>query len=177
MGEVSMTLEDIAARLEIADVLHRYCRGVDRGDMALLKSVYHPDARDDHGSFKGSGHAFAEYLVPNMDAVPHVGQHHITNILIFLDGDVAAVESYFLAFHPQCDAQTGAPTHVHVGGRYLDRFERRDGAWKIARREVVIDFGNAPMVSAEWEAKALFAGGGRRERDPSHAMFGPVGGR
>ena len=39
-----------------------YCRGVDRGDAALVASVYHPDGTDDHGSFKGLGVDFAEYV-------------------------------------------------------------------------------------------------------------------
>jgi hypothetical protein len=165
-----MTLEEIAARLEITDVLHRYCRGVDRGDVVLLKSVYHPDSHDNHGSFKGNGHDFAEYLVRSMDRPPHVGQHHITNTLIELRGDKADVESYFIAYHPDVDDK-GAVI-VRVGGRYLDRFEQRAGSWKIARRDVVIDWTEAPSPVAQWEAQSLFLQGARRERDPSNMLFG-----
>ena len=35
----------IADRQEIHDVLARYCRGVDRADPELLRSVYHEGAR------------------------------------------------------------------------------------------------------------------------------------
>ncbi|MDB5446065.1 MAG: hypothetical protein JWQ97_1382, partial [Phenylobacterium sp.] len=35
-----MGLEELAAHIEIQQVLYRYCRGVDRGDVALLASVY-----------------------------------------------------------------------------------------------------------------------------------------
>ncbi len=165
-----MTLDEIAVRLEIADVLYRYCRGVDRGDIALLKSVYHPDAHDNHGSFKGNGYDFADYLVPSMDRPPHVGQHHITNMLIERHGEQADVESYFIAYHPDIDADN-RPVIVRVGGRYLDRFERRHGAWKIARRDVVIDWTETPSPVAQWEAQSLFLQGARRERDPSHLHF------
>ena len=44
-------LEDQQA---IRDVLSRYARGVDRCDLGLLKSAYHPDGYDDHGFFKGN---------------------------------------------------------------------------------------------------------------------------
>src|SRR5262245_17777267 len=39
----------------IQEVLARYCRGVDRADLELLRSVYHPDAIDNHGTFNGNG--------------------------------------------------------------------------------------------------------------------------
>lgn len=166
-----MRSEEIADRLEIADVLYRYCRAVDRGDIALLKSVYHTDAYDNHGSFKGKGHDFAEYLVLTMDRTPHVGQHHITNILIALHGDRANVESYFIAYHPDLDADGGKPVIVRVGGRYLDRFERCEADWKIARRDVVIDWTEAPNPVVPWAPQSQFLQGLRREKDPSHLFF------
>ncbi len=43
-----------------------YCRGVDRGDAALVASVYHPDGTDDHGSFKGLGSDFADYVTTRL---------------------------------------------------------------------------------------------------------------
>ena len=118
-----MDLNSLVAELEIRRVLARYCRAVDRGDVALLKSVYHPDATDDHGTFQGSGWDFAEALVPEMDKSSLNSQHHVTNVLIELDGDRARVESYVLALHPVRDRETGAETHALAGGRYLDRFE------------------------------------------------------
>lgn len=45
-----MTPGEISAHIEIQQVLFRYCRGVDRGDKELLRSVYHPGATDNHGS-------------------------------------------------------------------------------------------------------------------------------
>jgi hypothetical protein len=157
-----------ADHMEIQQVLYRYCRAVDRGDEALLRGVYHPGAIDRHGAFEGSGDAFAAMLVASMDAAPRVGQHHITNILIELDGDGADVESYFLALHPLGDASTGEASHVPVTGRYLDRFERRDGVWKIADRTVVLDWSAGPFAWSRWSAQGNYPQGGRREKDPSH---------
>ena len=128
-----MTTDELITREEIRDVLYRYCRAVDRGDRELLKSVYHADATDNHGTFRGSGMEFADHIVDAMDEVNHVGQHHITNILMEIEGDAAAVESYFLAFHPWFSSSAGGQ-HNFVGGRYLDvraapRPMRRPGEW------------------------------------------------
>jgi hypothetical protein len=165
-----MTLEDLAAHIEIQQALYRYCRGVDRGDAAMIASVYHPDATDNHGSWVGPGRAFGEYLVPAMDQAATVGQHHITNALIEIDGASARVESYFVAFHPGT-GETGQPRHALVCGRYLDRFERRDGAWKIADRRVVIDISRALSEAGDWTGAKAFPAGGRREADPSSGHF------
>jgi hypothetical protein len=167
-----MTPAIAADHIEIQQVLYRYCRAVDRGDEALLRSVYHPGAIDRHGAFCGSGAEFAAYLVPAMDQAPRVGQHHITNILIDVDGDLADVESYFLALHPLGDKATGEASHVPVTGRYLDRFERRDGAWKIADRTVVLDWSATPVTWAPWGAQGDYPQGGRREEDPSSRRAG-----
>lgn len=162
-----MTLEEMAAHLEIQQVLYRYCRGVDRGDPELIASVYHADAIDNHGAWKGKGRDFGAYLVPAMDAVPLVGQHHITNALINVKGETADVESYFVAFHPENTAD--APRLVLVGGRYIDRFERRDGKWLIADRVVVLDVTRTLNGMNDWIGAGYFPAGGRRDRDPSAA--------
>ena len=160
-----MDHDAITAHLEIQQVLYRYCRGVDRGEVETIASVYHPDARDRHGAFEGAGKDFATYLVAAMDAVPAVGQHHITNVLIELSGQAADVESYFIALHPQ--AGPDGAQHVLVCGRYLDRFESRDGAWLIADRQVVIDFSRELGSQTPWPNASHFLPGGRRQADPS----------
>ena len=170
LAEANMKLEDVAAHIEIRQVLYRYCRGVDRGDRQMLKDVYHPDATDDHGTWKGNGRAFADYIVEALDGQDAASQHHITNVLIELHGDEAAVESYFIAFHPH--GQPGeAPGMAFVGGRYLDRFERRDGCWRIARRQVVLDWTREALPGEAWAAQDHFARGARRESDPSAGLL------
>jgi len=49
MSDVQLLL----AEREIKNVVLRYCRGVDRMDLALVRSCYHPDADDHHGDFAG----------------------------------------------------------------------------------------------------------------------------
>lgn len=164
-----MTIEEISAHLEIHQILYRYCRGVDRGERETIKSVYHPGAIDQHGAFEGTGDQFAEFIVKIMDKYPGgIGQHHVTNILIELDGDTARVESYFFALQP---AASPGVKIIPASGRYLDRFERRDGAWKIAHRQVVLDWSMPPVQNVETDFHKTFPNGKRREEDVSHAFF------
>lgn len=165
-----MALAEIAAHIEIRQVLYRYCRGVDRGDRAMLKDVYHPDATDDHGAWQGHGRDFADYIVDSLDGAQGASQHHITNVLIELEGEQAAVESYFIAFHPYGD-EGDSERLAFVGGRYLDRFERRDGRWRIARRRVVLDWSREALPGDAWAAQTHFASGARRDQDPSADLF------
>lgn len=166
-----MSPADVASHLEIQQVLYRYCRAIDRGDLELLKSVYHPDAYDAHGDKAGPAHEFAVKIISVMDALGVTGQHIIANVLIELDGDKAQVESYFQAFHP-APADSGVMALSFTLGRYLDRFERREGTWKIADRRVVFDHTRAAAEFPPWSNAANYPQGGRREADPSHGMFG-----
>ena len=165
-----MEIKEVVARAEIMDVLWRYCRAVDRGDIAMLKSVYHPGAIDDHGTYNGPGEGFAEYIVPAMDHADIVGQHHITNVNFEFDGDVAKVESYFLAYQP-VPVDGGPDELAIVGGRYNDTFELREGKWLITHRRVLGDFSRDRICGPAWPRAINFPQGGRREADPSTGFF------
>lgn len=54
--------------------------------------------------------------------------------------DVACAESHYSAYHRAANRETGFDEDQFSGGRYLDRFERRDGQWKIAARIGLIDY-------------------------------------
>lgn len=129
-------LQALLDREAIRDCLHRYCRGIDRADEAALRSAYWPDAEDSHGAFQGSAEGFIAQALARLRAGGR-RVHSIGNILIELHGDAAAVESYFLAL------QSGAADpelETFLCGRYVDRFERRQGEWRVARRTVVYDW-------------------------------------
>jgi ketosteroid isomerase-like protein len=133
--ELAETVARLQDREEIREVLHRYCRATDRADVELLKSCYHPDAVDFHGSaFSGNAHEFAEDVLSskNLGALADV-RHYITNTMIDLDGDQAFVESSFLCTLA-LDLPSGGAADAQSEGRYLDLFERRSGAWRIFRR-------------------------------------------
>lgn len=165
-----MTLDEIVAHHEIRELLYRYCRGVDRGDAEMIASVYHPDAEDDHGTFKGAGRDFANAIVARYDSIEGSGLHHVTNILVELDGDTAVGESYFISFNPDPAMVRSGSIRI-VSGRYLDRFERRADSWRIARRQVIIDWAQAEEDGSAWERLSHFSRGGRREADPTAGAF------
>ena len=47
MGDTLQTLLDKQA---LAELVYGYCRACDRRDFALVRTLYHDDAIDDHGS-------------------------------------------------------------------------------------------------------------------------------
>src|ERR1700739_2671944 len=98
MANPEAQLRLVLDRQEIEHVLKLYCRAIDRLDMELLKSVYHPDGTDDHGSFSGNAHEFAEYIIPSMKEAITDGIHTVTHCTIDVDGDFATSESYYWAY-------------------------------------------------------------------------------
>jgi hypothetical protein len=124
----------LIARQEIQDVILRYARGIDRLDFDLVRSCYHDDAYDDHGSMRGTPDEFiagAREFLPKWTAT----QHFMGNMLIEIDGDKARAETYAVAYHRREDEQGNGKDDV-FGIRYVDRFEKRDDEWKIAHRVV-----------------------------------------
>lgn len=130
------TLQALLDKEAIRECLQRYARGVDRADESLLRSAYWPGAHDCHGAYRGDVEGFIAQALPRLRAGGR-GVHQITNLLIELHGELAAVESSFLAWQ----TTASAPAHAtFLCGRYLDRFERREGQWRIAERTVVYDW-------------------------------------
>lgn len=134
----------------IRDCLARYSRGIDRMDPDFLKTVYHPDGSDNHGIFDGNAWEFAEFIAP-FDKELGVEQqtHWLDNILIELVSETEArVETYHTAF-AHCKTDDGM-VYALVGGRYLDRFEKRDGHWKIADRVYCMDWNMNGPSTVNW---------------------------
>ena len=122
-------------RAEIEDCLLRYTRGADRLDWELAESAYHRDAIDDRGAITGSPQQYLDWLHPILEE-PSGTSHHVTNMTFDIDGDTAHTECYVITAVWSDEQKT-----VMMGGaRYISRFERRDGAWKIIRQEAPMDF-------------------------------------
>jgi ketosteroid isomerase-like protein len=154
-------LERLLAESEIREVLFRYCRGIDRLDLAAVRDCYHPDAIDDHGRYNGTVDGFVAWL-PEALAPFASTTHFIGNVLVERDGDVAHVESYCLALHRTAGAE---PADRTANLRYLDRFERRAGAWRIAHRRCVYQPGRVDAVAVDYPLadKALRAARGPQD--------------
>jgi hypothetical protein len=134
-------LEDIEA---IRLVLRRIARGTDRFDSVLLAESIHADAvLDMGGATPMSGAAFAIALKP--PEAPRPGRMHIiSNEQIEVAGDGAASETYILSCQ---DVLTDGVRKTRLrAGRYLDRFQRRDGVWKLSARTLVDEWSRIDEV-------------------------------
>src|SRR5262249_22172412 len=91
----------------------------------------------------------------------------------------AHVETYNLVMHPvgpqtSLVLKTGDDgSHLRImGGRALDRFERRDGEGRIAGRGLLLDLsGGGPPGGPGWASIKEGLRPGAREADPSYAHF------
>jgi SnoaL-like domain len=134
--EFFMTLDELLDRTEILDCIHRYARGMDRLDRELARSAYHDGAIDEHGGFVGPVDGFLDWAFAyHAQQVRH--QHYVTNHSVELNGDHAHAETYYVFIGT--DRKPEAPLVV-VGGRYIDRFERREGRWGIAARVCLVEW-------------------------------------
>ena len=137
-----MTLEELSARTEIHDALLRYCRGLDRVDMNLVRSAFHKDAwiQFPKSLHVGDTEGFFEFLSNEMPRFVRT-QHFLGNSLIEFDGpNTAYVETYLHADHQGSDKHHWTGSFVKLWARYIDKFEQRDGKWLIARRELLVDW-------------------------------------
>src|SRR4051812_9965423 len=118
------TLQSLADRQAITDLIYRYCRSMDRIDVELGYSIWHDDATADYGAevYQGSGKGFIDFVcAQHRRTLTHV--HQVTNIIIDLDGDRAGSESYVVS-----DLRAGPPAQVKqitTWGRYIDRWSKR----------------------------------------------------
>lgn len=165
-------IETTIARAEIQDLMVRYCRGIDRADADLVKSVYHPGATDNHGVFNGDAAEFAEFVVPLLASTYYCTQHQLSNMIIDIDGDRARAETYFVAHHAYT-SDTGANRLTLFGGRYADRLERRGGRWGIVDRTVIHDWSD-DRETTPYEHIEAFPQGAPGAKDPSVQLF-PIG--
>ncbi len=123
-------------KAEIYELSARYMRGLDRLDRDLVRSTYHDDATDDRGFFQGGPDAFADFAMTAL--ADHLANHHmIGQANITVEGDIAFGEVYFQAFHRIIEH--GMEKDMVVIGRYVDRYEKRNGSWKIAHRSELND--------------------------------------
>jgi hypothetical protein len=120
---------------EIREACLKYTRGIDRHDDELASRAYHADAVDDHGSFIGEARRFIKHVGELHARNWNMHHHYVTNQTIDLDGDTAHVETYYLAALRREEG-----TIDLAGGRYIDRFERREGRWAIADRACLVEW-------------------------------------
>lgn len=153
-----LSISALLDKQAITELLETYARAIDTGDEGLLRAVFHPESQHNHGFVGPSSDPDA----PSKDGAPgdFVGfalaylkgfsrsHHQLGNPLIEISGNSAQSECYFTAHQlmrakgdPQAPANAAdTETLIAVGGRYIDKLEKRDGVWKIIQRSGDIDW-------------------------------------
>jgi len=156
-------LDELLAKQAIFEVACRYARAVDRLDRDLLTGCYWPDGSDDHGSFRGSAPDYVDWVL-NLLSGWRSSQHVLSNPLIEVDADTAFAEIYWTGFYTL--EVEGVLQDQLVTGRYLDRYERRSGEWRIFHRTCLSEWRQATPVATHWRDAAA--------RNPNLGRRGPA---
>ncbi|MEO8464833.1 MAG: nuclear transport factor 2 family protein [Gammaproteobacteria bacterium] len=151
LAKLEADVASMATYQAIWDNELNYTRGLDRHDVELMPKSFWPEASisystqvkvADISSYANNGHS---------NAAAH--QHHVTGLTLDVDGNTAHEEGYILysSDMPRNKAldTPGAPTpgRALVGGkltslgtgRYENRYERRDGQWRMIVHEYTHD--------------------------------------
>lgn len=170
-GHREKMIDILLAEREIREIANNCAHYVDRGNMEGLRSLFHTDAIAEYGFNKSKTvDEFIEHFMVQRPRLSDV-QHHITTNIVKIDGDYAEAENYAIA-HCLTEEEDGTKAFV-IGGRYLDKYERRDGVWKISHRIGLEDWSvkvPAPPKRSN-ELVGEIPRGGIGEADPGYAFF------
>lgn len=138
-AEQQQALRELLDKQAITELVHAYCNAADRHDHAKMRLLYHEDAIDEHASFsKGPATEFIDRL-PQIQAPMLILHHNVTTVNLKLVGDYAEGEIYIIAFH-KVRKDDGSAFDLLIGGRYFDKYAKRNGSWRFLHRSVVADW-------------------------------------
>jgi gamma-hexachlorocyclohexane dehydrochlorinase len=143
-------VDELQSRAAIRDLVTDYCLGFDTHDWDRFISIWHADAVWEIGppfgtftNHDGIRKAVQEVLYPVWRET-----HHLTSNLrlTFRDPDHASG-----ICNVDCMGATKDNVVQMISATYADEFERRNGAWKIAKRSVTLHYFN-PVPGARMSA-------------------------
>lgn len=168
-------LNGLLDRENIRDCVARVARGEDRRDADLIRAAFWPDATTDFGISSGPFDDYLAWVVPGSPAIP-VTQHVLGQTYCEVAGDTALCETHVTAYHRVNMGEEERDSVI--GGRYLDRLEKRGDAWRIAHRTMLYDWSQDFGRSVDWSQGLMgmpFSSDhytGRAVGDHSVAFFG-----
>ncbi|MBE9373864.1 nuclear transport factor 2 family protein [Saccharopolyspora sp. HNM0983] len=139
-------------RQDIADLMTGWIHR-DLGEWDELRDLFHPDARIAITWFEGPASEFVDASA-EMGASDLRTKHLVTAPVVTFsaDGTRAFSETNAVIVGENVELALGCNTH----SRFLDRLEKRDGAWRIVERGAVYDFATftypAGLVHVDQEA-------------------------
>ena len=168
-------LQMMLDHFDIREVIEAYVHGCDRGDLEAVKDCYHPDSYDHHGPLAGPGHQFAADCVDSLKIYWTSCTHLLGQSRIKVDGDMAGAETHYFASLTR--DQDGTAMLDQQVGRYVDRFERRDGVWRILDRRCIQDWTYSIPQGESFIDRAEFLTGARTPEDISYEVLDLESGR
>jgi hypothetical protein len=129
-----LSLQEISDRLEIQDLLARYCDAVDRQDWDAFERIFTPDAVIDYSAMGGSSGDLAttrKFLAETMPMFPST-QHLIGSTVLDIDGDTARARS--ICHNPMLLTAGADPAMFVCGLWYRDELVRTTDGWRIRSR-------------------------------------------
>lgn len=173
--EQTDALRVLLDKQEVYELLARYLRAVDRGDVEGLRSCYTPDATEDHGGiFSGTAVDYIDSIASTLVHPRALSMHGLSNVLVDVDADRARAESYVTAF---ARVRTpGGPGDTLTAARMIDDLERVDGTWAIRHRHLVWEWNHDMDVAEGWAFGTLvhdparLLRGGKHPHDPVYGV-------
>ncbi|RXV65506.1 nuclear transport factor 2 family protein [Burkholderia stabilis] len=145
-----MTPQETIDRIEIQDLLTRYCHAIDRQDWREFERLFASNAMLDYAAFGGpvgNRAEIAAYLKQVTSAMRGT-QHTISTSLLIVDGDAATARTAGQVMMVSAD-ETGDDRVCFVGLWYRDLLVRTECGWRIqSRMQERSWMHNAPPVAS-----------------------------
>lgn len=160
-------LQFLLDRQDIADCLTRFSRGLDRLDRDIFFSAFHDDAEIAAGPFVGGPVELCDWAFSMHAEHQHMTQHALLNHTADIAGNVAHCETYYMFIAHNADESLW-----QVGGRYIDRLEKRGGQWQIALRTNAVEWSaNAEPMPLPFAAIPDIDVNGKGARSPEDISY------
>lgn len=131
-------------RSAIEALLHEYAERIDAGELDAVAELfagatYRPVLDGEVATFRGAEEVrrvLSSSVQLHEDGTPST-KHVVTNVVIDVDepAGTATARSYFTVLQARPDL----PLQPVVAGRYEDRFDRSEGAWRFTDRVIRTD--------------------------------------
>ncbi len=122
-------------RLQITDLITGWMHR-DLGEWTRLRELFHPDGTIEVTWFEGKFSEFVDGSM-RMGSSDLRTKHLIGTPVVMLHGDKAVVETSAMIVGENVRIDLGCSVHNH----FFDLAEKRDGRWKLLKRQSVYDMG------------------------------------
>jgi hypothetical protein len=123
-------------RWQITDLITGWIHR-DLGEWDKLRELFHPDGEIEVTWFEGRASDFIDGSM-RMGGSALKTKHLIGTPVVTFNGDRALVETNAVIVAENAALNLGCAAH----NRFFDKVERRDGVWKLVKRQSVYDMGS-----------------------------------